>query len=629
MKKIILLLVFFALIISSCQKTENSQIAKTVSDLKIPDGFDWSSSQANNLSVDINGNGNGQLLCLYDLDGNKIDCKTIKDNKVEYSYSLPYDIDTLRLYSPNNFLSKYILADQENAEFSFNAKLKSSGTKSSDYALDFNGESDYVKIDNNGNGGIVTGFPFTFSAWFKTPGPTAGNKKMVLVNIADPNYASRYYGICIRKYGSKYKPVIVARNGGKERVKSFNQNLADETWHQVVGVFVSNRLRKLYVDGIYTGKSSSNVTFNTAAILTSFGRWGDNTPSEYFNKLIDNVCIWNKELSDDEISNYYNNLPNGTEANLVGFWDFNEGSGTIVNNSSSSGGYDGNIIGAQYELTSNPQDSDGDGVADENDDFPNDPDRAYNIVSPSGSNYYFHLFEDLWPNKGDYDFNDVILKTKLYTYKNSNNELVGGKIRSKVYWIGGGIPRGVGMEWLKSNGSGSELAYLPAGTTTFTESANVVPDPDVTNAVKLFDGNIIESLNDTVNFEYTWDHTTGGNSLCVHVYIYSNRGHEVHMYGYPPTTAANMNLFNTGNDASQTTWDWTPGNNFSIPANFYKTITNLPWGLEIITDTFRVPNEKTQIINAYPLFEDWAESGGAVNQNWYKYPDISKTFLPE
>ncbi|MBI9039574.1 MAG: LruC domain-containing protein, partial [Bacteroidales bacterium] len=244
--------------------------------------------------------------------------------------------------------------------------------------------------------------------------------------------------------------------------------------------------------------------------------------------------------------------------------------------------------------------------------------------------YYFHCYEDLWPGLGDYDFNDVVLKTKLHMYKNGQNQLVGGRVKSLVYWIGGGIPRGLGMEWFKSNGSASQLTYLPDETVTFTEPVNVFSDPIVYNAVQLFDGNIIESVNDSVDFEYTWDHTIAGNNLWVQVYIYDiERSHEVHMDGHPPTKAADMSLFGTENDASQNTWAWNPGDQFSNPAAFYKTSTNLPWGLEIVTSEFYIPLEKIEIINAYPQFQVWAESGGSENQDWYNYPDDSKIFVPE
>ncbi len=631
MKKILaFLFVVQLLALVSCNKLDDKIPTNTMNDLEIPDGFDWSTNLHLKLNVNVHGLSDGATLALYNLDGEVVDKQSVFDGQALFEFQLTDITDTLRLYAPESRRSKYFTADQTQIDFGSTAST-SARLLANDFALAFDGsQQNFVQINNNEAGGIVSGFPFTFSAWIKTAGPADENEDMVIMSIADPTYASKYYGICIRNYSSSYKPVIVARDGGSERVKSFNQNLADDTWHQVVGVFSSSGSRKLYIDGNYTGQSSSEVTFIDNAINTNIGRWGDNTPNEYFNGLIDNVHIWNKALSDEEILNYYNSLPVGNEPNLVGIWNFNEGSGTSIANNANTGGYDGSLQGNTFISLSDPiADADGDGVNDEDDFFPEDGTKAYNSIYPSGNKFYYHLYEDLWPNLGDYDFNDIVLKTKLHTYTNAQNKLVGGKVVSTVYWIGGGIPRGAGMEFFASNGNASQLKYMPENTVGFTDMGDVFTDPIVKNAVQLFDNNIVESLNQTVDFEYSWDEQQGGNSLWVQVYIYNERQHEIHMFGHPPTEAQDMNLFNTGNDASQTTWDWTEGVSFTNPADFYKTLSNLPWGLEISAKEFRIPLEKVAIIDAYPQFKAWAESGGNQNRDWYKYPDESKTFLPE
>lgn len=48
-------------------------------------------------------------------------------------------------------------------------------------------------------------------------------------------------------------------------------------------------------------------------------------------------------------------------------------------------------------------DADADGVADADDEYPNDVNKAFNNRYPSAS-YATLMFEDLWPGKGDYDF---------------------------------------------------------------------------------------------------------------------------------------------------------------------------------------------------------------------------------
>jgi len=624
--------VFFTLFLfsfTSCKKElDKPNNTSSIKNIIVPADFNWSSTSAYSLIVDIAGDGNGQTLRLYDKLGSLLDAQTILGNQVTFSCPLEKIQDTVRIYSPVNRLSKYIQTAVTHTDFSIGKEAREKSVLT-DFALDLNGQSDYIEVNNGVSGAIIVQYPFTFSAWFRTPGGGGENSDMVLVNIADPNYATRFHGIYLRKYSENfYKAEVKSKNGSTEYVKSTNQNVSDDTWHQVVGVFTADGKRKLYLDGIYEGMSNSVMTYNTANIITTFGRWGDNTPNNYFHGFLDNICIWNRELSDAEVTSYYTNLPSGNETGLVGYWKFNEGSGSNTVNSAVTGNYNASVFGALWENISLEPDTDGDGVPDESDYWPSDPTKAYNTIYPSGNKYYFHMYEDLWPSLGDYDFNDVILKTKLYLYKNAQNNLVGGRVLSSVYWIGGGIPRGAGMEWFRANGSATQLTYLPTGTVTFTEPENVQTDPLVKNAVTLFNGNIIESLNDTVDFEYVWDHTIAGNNLWVQVYIYRDRDHEIHMYGHPPTVAANMALFGTSNDASQNTWIWTPGTTFSNPADFYKTSTNLPWGLEIMASELWIPNEQTEIILAYPQFRDWAESGGVVNQSWYNYPDENHSHLP-
>ena len=63
---------------------------------------------------------------------------------------------------------------------------------------------------------------------------------------------------------------------------------------------------------------------------------------------IDDVQIWNTALSQEEIQQYMNCPPTGTEPSLVGYWDFEEGSGSVVLDQTFNGN-DGIINGATYD----------------------------------------------------------------------------------------------------------------------------------------------------------------------------------------------------------------------------------------------------------------------------------------
>ena len=65
-------------------------------------------------------------------------------------------------------------------------------------------------------------------------------------------------------------------------------------------------------------------------------------------------------------------------------------------------------------------DTDGDGVADNNDAFPNDPERAFRRYFPGRNSTVTLAYEDLFPVRGDYDFNDLVLSARFVETLDAN-----------------------------------------------------------------------------------------------------------------------------------------------------------------------------------------------------------------
>ena len=84
-----------------------------------------------------------------------------------------------------------------------------------------------------------------------------------------------------------------------------------------------------------------------------------------------------------------------------------------------------------------------------------------------------------------------------------------------------------------------------------------------------------------------------------------NRGKEVHLPGYTPTNKANTALFNTVKD-----------NTIPSQNRYYKTITNMPFGLGL-PQKFEYPIEGKPISSVYLHFSEWAQSGGSNYPDWY------------
>src|SRR5690606_16931813 len=68
-------------------------------------------------------------------------------------------------------------------------------------------------------------------------------------------------------------------------------------------------------------------------------------------------------------------------------------------------------------------DTDGDGVQDSDDDYPANPELAFNNVFPA-TGFSTLMFEDLWPSKGDFDFNDIVVDYRINRITNANNKVV-------------------------------------------------------------------------------------------------------------------------------------------------------------------------------------------------------------
>ncbi|MFA7056068.1 MAG: LruC domain-containing protein [Candidatus Cloacimonadales bacterium] len=282
-----------------------------------------------------------------------------------------------------------------------------------------------------------------------------------------------------------------------------------------------------------------------------------------------------------------------------------------------------------YNTETSIGDSDGDGVPDSEDAFPGDPNLAGKITVPGG----VIMYEDLWPNKGDYDFND------LYVYMddsefmvNADNKIVYFDLYVKVMKAGAKLHNGLGVRFINAinNGSGTTYETIDNGRMLNSVVAYMLPenwstgqpngDWSTMTYIDKFAPNTAVIIHDVAEMDLT-----KGDAVQMRIYFdpneeqpenpipdfflfrSNNRALEVHVAGYPPTTYADPALFGTGDDAS-----------LEYPGNWYKTTDNYPWALYFSIDKW-VPaiKENIPIFRAYPDFAGWVTSGGENNKNWH------------
>jgi LruC domain-containing protein len=276
-------------------------------------------------------------------------------------------------------------------------------------------------------------------------------------------------------------------------------------------------------------------------------------------------------------------------------------------------------------------DTDNDGVADADDDYPNDATRAFNSYFPA-NNFGTLGFEDTWPGRGDYDMNDLVVSYRFNTVTNANNKIVEVKATLIAKAAGASFNNGFGFQFANTNVSQSDLTCT--GSQITRNGATLGSNGLETNQNKptfivfddVFDHLIkqgtVTGVNttkggpsvpaDTFNLVISFSNTNYTaaqldiQNFNPFLIVNRERGKEVHLANYLPTSKADNSYFKTSADASN-----------ASTGVFYKTASGLPWAINVLAE-FAWPTERTDLVKAYNYFQNWAESAGANYADWYK-----------
>lgn len=269
-----------------------------------------------------------------------------------------------------------------------------------------------------------------------------------------------------------------------------------------------------------------------------------------------------------------------------------------------------------------PKDADGDGVLDDNDDFPNDPTKAWEIKHPQAT----LAFEDSWPAHGDYDYNDLVLGHRYSRILNANGQVVEVQAHYDLLAYGtrehlgfalalpGVAPGAVQQATLAKNGGAataiaSEAKQPSATFILFQDATALLPKMKCAhfNTEASCDAGSGPSFDLVVRFKTPQAQATVGTPPWdPYLFFTSDRGREVHIPDHPPSALANTALFLTEADDSQVGG-----------GRWYKSFCNLPWALDIPGE-WAWTREGSDILDAYPDFGRWSASLGTTNQDWYR-----------
>ena len=245
------------------------------------------------------------------------------------------------------------------------------------------------------------------------------------------------------------------------------------------------------------------------------------------------------------------------------------------------------------------------------------------VFYPSQSEYYLAAYEDLYPIRGDYDFNDLVVGYRVYANLDQDGLIT--SIGGEGYLVARGAD--YNHDWhlriplpASANGSGQVSVFLPESQTEDTQTPVAVTSG-------LLDVLAFESVrtrwsdgsNKFVNtppgqslirghrfsFEVTLDASLelkllGEPPFDPYLYVH-NTNYEIHLPGNP---IANPGSLNTDTD-------------FTDPNGY-------PFAM-ILPEDWYIPVEGEDLGAAYPQFLNFVTSGGGSNINWYRNPNQSLT----
>ncbi len=307
-------------------------------------------------------------------------------------------------------------------------------------------------------------------------------------------------------------------------------------------------------------------------------------------------------------------------------------------------------------------------VPDPSDDPKPDPKDNYLIYEGTLA------FEDLWPSKGDYDMNDVVLEYTCTVMRDINNNVTGLIDSIRPRWSGAEFHNGFGYQfdnvaftadpasinvtvrtncgfandngYFQKSANGLELGQTKAVIMLFEDIKPMTPNykyyyidpgngansgrkpkPDVQyyfTVVTNFGGQNDLAKHPKLSdigappynpFTVVTDRNDGATFSTPEKEKVYRRAREIHLPYFAPTKKAiDMGVY-----------DWFYANDDkSRPGLGYYYVSNedYPWGINI-PKIFNFPKESKKVDDVefgYPRFANWVSSRGAQDADWYNHP---------
>tara|TARA_R110000737_G_scaffold27501_4_gene46175 strand:- start:4479 stop:5570 length:1092 start_codon:yes stop_codon:yes gene_type:complete len=188
------------------------------------------------------------------------------------------------------------------------------------YSTNFDGVDDYVAID--GISAVLDYTSGSVSLWAKTE-TTTSNRAYFSSYIDSNNFISVSYAHSANEVKVNYK------GGGSTKTSSTTDVIeGDGLWHNIIATWDESGLLSLYLDGVLKDTAASLPTILYSGFYVSASIGNNANSGQYFLGNIDEVSLFNVELTASQVTTLYNDgLPYTVAADtgLIGWWRMGDG----------------------------------------------------------------------------------------------------------------------------------------------------------------------------------------------------------------------------------------------------------------------------------------------------------------
>jgi len=664
--KFLPLLLIFALFAVGCNNDEDpveDDTINSVNDLVVPPDFDWKTTQTISVNVNLPVTGELQPLIITNREGTIKYFRGFPENgsrTINTKITIPSYIIDLKLTYNGTTGPNVVFINDKTLEYDFNNTIKSARSTDDD-DCDLSGFTTYSKggWGQKANGNNVGALRDQYFDQIYPGDFVVGNTSLYTITLNSSHDVEKY----LPGGGG---PKVLSKSWTNPKKKDKLGNMADQ--------IVAARLNRDYNDAgvlgvnpdytlgelVYIAGPFANMSVNDflsiAQIALGGGDMGGYTVNEYkdgaeniINSFHEghNGNILTCPTDPDEDDPFVEVSSSCVDSDIV-FTISNTGDGDMTSE------YDYTLYKNNVEIDDGTYELDVNQTLDitEEAEFtdifelvvetPRDETLEETTTGcGSGGNNPSEEFtgslayEDLWPGKGDYDFNDLVVDYNFEIVKNNQEVVQSITATFVIKAFGASLHNGFGftLPTVESGDIVSVTGYDVVNNSVFSiggnglengqSKATIIVFDDVRRVMPQVTGGI--GVNTQLEYAYTdpvsivVEITFANNAITFNELdigefnpflivntVSGERGLEIHLPNYEPSDLFDEDYFGQFDDNSSV-----------VDGRYFVTVNNLPWAINI-AEEFDWVIEFRDITQAHLMFADWAESGGINNPDWYQ-----------